>query len=178
MDPIYIKILETVAVFLVFLVAQNIAFKIIDRTRNKRFLQKSRGKVLKRVINIISTSLSLIFILIIWGVKQADLAVFMGSVLTVVGVAFFAQWSILSNITSSIILFFNHPIRLNDSIMILEAKDYQIEGKVVHIGLFFITLKTSEDEEITLPNNIFISKSIKKVGEGSSPEEVEDEKSE
>ncbi len=69
----------------------------------------------------------------------------------------------LSNITSSIILFFNHPVKLNDSIVILEAKDYVIEGRVINIGLFFITLQTKESGEITLPNNIFILKSIKNI---------------
>jgi small-conductance mechanosensitive channel len=77
-------------------------------------------------------------------------------------VAFFAQWSILSNITSSIIIFFNHPVKLEDVICIMEAKEYEIEGRVSNIGLFFVTLKTQEGEEITLPNNIFVQKLIKK----------------
>jgi small-conductance mechanosensitive channel len=100
---------------------------------------------------------------LIWGVNQSDLAVFVGSVLTVVGVAFFAQWSLLSNITSSIIIFFNHPVKLNDSIIILEGKDYGIEGKIIDIGLFFVKLETKESGEITLPNNVFILKSIKNI---------------
>ena len=57
---------------------------------------------------------------------------FLGSVLTVVGVAFFAQWSLLSNITSSIIIFFNHPVKLNDSIVILEGKDYDNVSTLPH----------------------------------------------
>jgi small-conductance mechanosensitive channel len=64
--------------------------------------------------------------------------------------------------TSSIIIFFSHSVKLNDSIMILEGKDYIIEGKVTNIGLFFVTLETNNKEEITLPNNIFIQKSIRK----------------
>ncbi|PWJ38574.1 mechanosensitive ion channel domain-containing protein [Sediminitomix flava] len=99
---------------------------------------------------------------VIWGVDQSELVVFLGSVLTIIGVAFFAQWSLLSNITSSIILFFSHPIRLNDSITILEGKEYELEGKVIDIGLFFVTVLTDEGDEIILPNNIFIQKSIKK----------------
>ena len=114
------------------------------------------------MVHIIALSICIIVVFLIWGVNQADLFVFVGSVLTVVGVAFFAQWSILSNITSSLIIFFKHPVRLGDSIALLEGKDYVIEGKVTNIGLFFVTLLTPDDEEITLPNNIFIQKSIRK----------------
>lgn len=47
--------------------------------------------------------------------------------------------------------------------MILEAKDYTIEGRVVDIGLFFVTIETKESGKITLPNNIFILKTIKNI---------------
>lgn len=162
MEPYYTKLIETAIILLIYLIIRTASSKIIDRTLTERFIQASRGEAIKRVLNITLMAITFVFISLIWGVKQTDLAVFIGSVLTVVGVAFFAQWSILSNITSSIILFFNHPIRMNDDITILEAKDYIIEGKVVNIGLFFITLQTTDGEEITLPNNIFIAKSIKK----------------
>lgn len=162
MELNYIKIIQTVAVLFSYLILRTISFKIIDKTLLKRFLQKSRGIIIKRVVHVVLLLISLLLILLIWGVNQAELAIFVGSVLTVMGVAFFAQWSILSNITSSILLFFNHPVRIDDSIIILEGKDYQIEGKVIHIGLFFITLQTKESEQIVLPNNIFIQKSIQK----------------
>ncbi|MBE7653403.1 mechanosensitive ion channel domain-containing protein [Tenacibaculum finnmarkense] len=159
----YIKILESVVTIILYLILRKNAIKIINKTLSDKFIHSSRGMIIKKIINIILSLTFLIFISLIWGVKQADLAGFIGSVLTFVGVAFFAQWSLLSNITSSIILFFNHPVKLNDSIVILEAKDYVIEGRVINIGLFFITLQTKESGEITLPNNIFILKSIKNI---------------
>ncbi|TNF29554.1 MAG: mechanosensitive ion channel [Bacteroidetes bacterium] len=162
MEIHYIQLIETAVLVVLYVLIRSASGSIIDRTLNERFIQESRGAAIKRVLNITLLIITFVFISLIWGVKQNDLAVFIGSILTVVGVAFFAQWSILSNITSSIILFFNHPIKVNDEIVILEAKEYTIEGKVLHIGLFFITLQTHDGEEITLPNNLFISKSIKK----------------
>ena len=159
----YLQIIQTTVVIIAYLILQQIVFRIINKTLSNRLIQETRGVLIKNVINLILAIISLIFISLIWGVNQSDLALFAGSVLTVVGVAFFAQWSLLSNITSSIIIFFNHPVKLNDSIIILEGKDYVIEGTVSKIGLFFVTLKTAESEEITLPNNIFITKSIKNV---------------
>lgn len=163
MEIYYIKIIESAVIILSYVIIRKVFFRIIEKTLSERFIQESRGIIIKKVISLVLSLVCVIFVLLIWGVKQADLAVFVGSVLTIVGVAFFAQWSLLSNITSSIIIFFNHPIKLNDSIIILEGKDYGIEGKVVNIGLFFVTLETKESGEITLPNNIFILKMIKNI---------------
>lgn len=177
MEPYHIKLIETFVVIIFYFIVRKICFKIIDRTLGERFLQEARGILLKRVVHTLLLFGGLLLLLLVWGVKQADLAVFVGSILTVVGVAFFAQWSILSNITSSIILFFNHPIRINDLISIMEGKDYVVEGKVVNIGLFFTTIQTAELEDVTLPNNVFIQKSIKKISEFSTrpKPEVENE---
>ena len=127
-----------------------------------KLIQKSRAGIVKKAINLTFLFICLTLVLIIWGVKQYDLAAYIGSILTVVGVAFFAQWSILSNITSSIIIFFNHSVKINDVIIIMEGKEYEVEGTVSDIGLFFVTLTTKENKEITLPNNVFIQKMIKK----------------
>jgi len=162
MNPLYIKIIETVVVFILYMVLRGTLYKVIEKTLSEKLFYNARGVIIKRAINFILLLLGLSVITLIWGVNQADLAVFVGSVLAVVGVALVAQWSLLSNVTSGIIIFFNHNVKIGDSIVIMEAKDYIIEGKVTNIGLFFTTLQTVEMEEISLPNNIFINKSIRK----------------
>ncbi|WP_343768263.1 mechanosensitive ion channel domain-containing protein [Gangjinia marincola] len=151
--------------------------RLIDKTITDKVIQKSRIQLIRRAINFIIFVIGLIILMIIWGVKQSELAVFVGSILTIVGVAFFAQWSLLSNITSSIILFFGHSVKVGDSIIIMETKDYEIRGDVVNIGLFFTKIKLAEvEDEITLPNNLFIQKTVRKVlgvkNEVQSEEEI------
>jgi hypothetical protein len=53
---------------------------------------------------LLTNILALIAVILIWGVQAKDIIIAI-SITTVVGVAMFAQWSILSNITSGIILF-------------------------------------------------------------------------
>ncbi|MEQ8909991.1 MAG: mechanosensitive ion channel [Vicingaceae bacterium] len=163
MNTVTLNLLESGFILVLYGVLRMVFSKVIDNNRAQKFIQESRAQVIKRVVNIVLLVISVASILLVWGVKQSDLAVLIGSVLTVVGVAFFAQWSLLSNITSSVIIFFNHPLRLNDFITIMEGKDYQIEGRVTSIGLFFVTLENKEGEEITLPNNVFIQKSMKQL---------------
>jgi small-conductance mechanosensitive channel len=162
MDINYLKIIESLVVVGVYILLRLGSNKLVGQTMNNRLIQKPRGRIIKKGINLTLLFICVSVIFIIWGVKQSDVAVYIGSILTVVGVAFFAQWSILSNMTSSIIIFFNHSIKLGDVIIIMEGKEYEIEGRVSDIGLFFVMLKTADNEEITLPNNIFIQKMIKK----------------
>ncbi|MDN3205345.1 mechanosensitive ion channel domain-containing protein [Algoriphagus sediminis] len=160
MEINYIKIAETFAIILIYFLLRNFTNRVIERTKNEKLIQPVRSLIVKRAIGLFLLIVSLIIISLIWGVDENELFVFVGSALTVVGVALFAQWSILSNITASIIIFFNHHVKLGDEVRILEGKDYVIEGKVKDLGLFFISLETKEGEEITIPNNVFISKSI------------------
>jgi len=160
MEINYIKIAETFAIILIYFLLRNFTNRVIERTKNEKLIQPVRSLIIKRAIGLFLLIVSLIIISLIWGVDENELFVFVGSALTVVGVALFAQWSILSNITASIIIFFNHHVKLGDEVRILEGKDYVIEGKVKDLGLFFISLETKEGEEITIPNNVFISKSI------------------
>ncbi|MEJ6583890.1 MAG: mechanosensitive ion channel [Crocinitomicaceae bacterium] len=161
MNLLEILILETAIAIILFFLIRIIFILAIDRTVKKKFLQKTRGKIIKKVFQIVLATITLIFILSVWGIDQSELFMFMTSVLAVVGIALFAQWSHLSNITSGIIIFFNHSVKLDDTVVILE-KDYEIEGRISDIGLFFVKLKTAEDEEILLPNNLFLQKMIKK----------------
>ena len=96
----------------------------------------------------------------IWGVDQKELLFFISSMLTVIGIAFFAQWSIISNITSTVIIFFNHPARIGDAVTVMD-KDFQIKGRTSDIGVFFIIIKTDEGEKVTIPSNTFIQKMVK-----------------
>jgi small-conductance mechanosensitive channel len=56
---------------------------------------------------------------VIWGFEFERMFLALSSILVVLGIGFFAQWSILSNITAGILLFFNHPIQIGDRIKII-----------------------------------------------------------
>lgn len=161
MSLLEIRILQTGITILLFFLIRIAILKFIDRTVRKKLLHSTRGKIIKKVIQIFLVAIATVFVLTIWGVEHSELFMFIASFLTVLGIALFAQWSHLSNITSGIIIFFNHSVKLDDTILILD-KDFEIEGRVSDIGLFFLKLKTKENEEVSLPNNIFLQKMIKK----------------
>lgn len=154
-------LIEAAVAILVFFVLRIIINRSIDKIVANDKATKTRGKIVKKAITL--TTLSILFAIIfsIFGVDQSELAVFIGSVLAVIGIALFAQWSILSNITAGVIIFFNHSVKLDDTLIIMD-KDYEVEGRISDIGLFFVILKTPKGEQITIPNSVFLYKMIKK----------------
>jgi len=161
MNDTEIKILESAIVLILFLLIRFVVIRIINRTVTKNILHKTRGKIIKKIFAIVFTSIAGFIILTVWGVDKSEFVVYLVSALTVLGIALFAQWSHLSNLTSAIIIFFSHNVRLDDTISIID-RDYEIKGRVSDIGFFFISLKTIDDAEVILPNNILMQKMIKK----------------
>jgi small-conductance mechanosensitive channel len=82
----------------------------------------------------------------------------MSSVFAVLGVALFAQWSILSNITASLIIFFGFPYRVGDKIKVMD-KDDDISGVIEEISLFHVLIRRG-DELITYPNTLILQKGV------------------
>lgn len=162
MEP---KIIETIIVFLTYVLLMFASGKTIDKTVENSLMQKTRAKVIKKGVNFILLVIMLSTLFFIWGVDQSELVLFLSSFIAILGIAMFAQWSILSNITSGIIIFFNHPVKLDDTISIMD-KDYEIRGRVSDIGLFFVVIKTMDGERVTIPSNVFVQKMIKQHSHG------------
>jgi len=154
-----IQIIETISVIIVYIISYFMTRTIISNVLKKTPLQRGRRKIMIKVMNLLMSITTLILISAIWGLKQNEIALFASTILTAFGIAFFAQWSLLSNITSSIILFFNHPLKIGDQIEILD-KDYPFTGEISDLTYFFIHLKTKKDEIITIPNSLILQKSI------------------
>ncbi len=159
METHFVKIIETVIVIVVLIVTHIFTRRSINNILKKIHFSLQRRKLTLRMINLLLTITSIVFIAAIWGVKQTDIVVFISSIMAILGIAFVAQWSLLSNITAGLILFFNHPLKIGDHIKILE-KDFIIEGIVNDISFFFIHIKTENNEKITISNTVILQKTI------------------
>lgn len=159
------QIIEAIVVIISYLLLRLFINNYINRfIENKNSTNARRNLIVKKAINLTLIIILLIIIFSIFGVDQSELLMFIGSVVTVIGVALFAQWSVLSNITAGVIIFFNHSVKLDDVVSIID-KDYEVEGRVVDIGLFFISLTTNNNEHITIPNNVFLQKMVKNINQ-------------
>jgi len=126
----------------------------------RREVNIQRTILMVRYINTLATFLVLFAVLLIWGVEPSQVGVLFSSVFAVIGVGLFAIWSILSNVTAGVILYFYYPFKIGDRIKILD-KDYPIESAIIEdIQAFQIHLRADNGELVTYPNNLFLQKSI------------------
>ena len=158
-----LQIFETALVLLFLILVKVIARNSINRILSKFDFGVERKRISHKIVNLFISLFGLIFLAGIWNIDRSQLMVFITSTITLVGVGFIAQWSILSNVTSSLILFFNHPMKLGQEISILD-KEYDIHGTLIDISFFFMYIKTQEGEIITIPNSVVLSKVIKVKG--------------
>lgn len=137
------------------------SFIVRRRFRINEFSDARRRMIIKS-FGIILNLLLISALVTIWSVKQEDVLLFLSSIVTILGVAFFAQWSHLSNITSGVILFLSTSTKIGDYIRIMD-KDFDLEGEIFDIGLVFFKLRNANGEIITLPNNVILQKAVKTV---------------
>ncbi|MFK7814388.1 MAG: mechanosensitive ion channel domain-containing protein [Maribacter sp.] len=121
------------------------------------------------IVKYISGALSLTTIAIftlIWGVNFRDLGVLLSSVFAVIGVALFAQWSILSNITAGVIIFFSYPFKIGNTIRIMDKEIIDSESAdenifvIEDIRAFHLHLRKKNGEILTYPNSLVLQKGV------------------
>lgn len=130
--------------------------------RKFAFLRSKLESRTNQIIQIFSVLINLTFIIaliIIWGVDPQNLLIALSSIFAVIGVAMFAQWSLLSNITAGILIFFTSPFRVGDYIRILD-KDLDFEARVEEIHTFQTHLVKKNGERIAYPNSLFFQKGV------------------
>ena len=120
---------------------------------------EKRTNLVIKYIHLLISILAIISFIVIWGVQTSDIFVTLSSIATIVGVAMFAQWSILSNVTSGVILFFSFPFKIGDIIKVHD-KDFPIEGEIININAFHIDLVSASGERMVYPNNMLLQKGI------------------
>ena len=85
----------------------------------------------------------------------------------VAAVAFFAIWSVLSNMFCALLIFTMGPFRMGDTVEVIESADKPgVKGRVIPINLFYTTLQDlSEDAAgalLQVPNSLFFQKSVRR----------------
>lgn len=153
------QLLISIASILAIYIATRLFLKYFRRYGITKDVPRQRVIYLEKFISILSFIVGIIVISLIYSIDYKGLLVFASSIFAVVGVALFAQWSILSNITSSLVIFFSFPARIGDVIKIVD-KDENIEGEIVEITLFQLEIKDKEGNRIFYPNSLVLQKPI------------------
>lgn len=153
------QIIASAIAIILLPISRYVSFKIINKSGNIIQMPENRILQVKQIVAILLNILFLFTIAVIWGVNPDNILIGLSSIFAVIGVAFFAQWSILSNITAGIIMFFSAPFRVGDCIHIID-KDVPIIAVIENIQTFYTHVRTKEGELIVIPNSLFLQKIV------------------
>jgi small-conductance mechanosensitive channel len=153
------ELIYSVAVIIFLMVMQFILKKAAHKVGKRSEINITRTRLMFKYINILIFLIAVFLLALSWRVDFTDVSLIFSSVFAVIGVALFAIWSILSNITSGIIMFFSFPYKIGDTIKIHD-KDMPIQAEIEDIKAFHLHLRTAEGELITYPNNLILQKAV------------------
>ena len=156
------NLILTLTIIIISFLISKASDYFITRFGEKKKIIPKRIYYVSKFLHALIILIILMALAIVWNVQLGGVMVFASSIFAVIGVALFAQWSILSNLTSSIIIFFTFPSRIGDDIKIIDG-DNTIVGEIIDISLFQIVILDKEGNTILYPNNLFIQKPIMKV---------------
>lgn len=158
-DKYWFEVLLSLGFIVGYYVVKWLIRKFVFRHAKQKDFQPSRSVYVMKFFSFFLTIVLLVGLFAIWNLKAKSLFVYFGTFFTVAGVALFAQWSILSNITASVILFFSFPFKIGSKIRIMDDKN-SVTGVVEDITFFVIQIRTAEGNMVSYPNNLAIQKGI------------------
>jgi len=117
----------------------------------------------RRLLGTLIYIVALLAILNRLGVSGSALWGTLTGFVAVGAVAFFAAWSVLSNIFCTLLILTTRPFRLNDRIELLENGEKPgLKGRVIDINFVYTTLHESNedgsDTVLQIPNSQFFQK--------------------
>jgi small-conductance mechanosensitive channel len=161
----------TIGLIILTMIVSKLSEYFIKKIGERKKVIPKRVYYVTKFSYFIIIFLSVLFLAVIWNVQLGGIMVFASSIFAVIGVALFAQWSILSNLTSSIVIFFTFPAKVGDKIKVIDG-DNSITGEIIEISLFQIEILDENNNIVLYPNNIFLQKPIMKINNKLKKEEI------
>lgn len=156
---------SVIALFVVFMLKFTFN-KAIRKVGKIGDFSQVRTNLIVKYVSVALTFTTLAIFALIWGFNFNDLGVLLSSVFAVIGVALFAQWSILSNITAGVIIFFSYPFKIGNTVRIMDkeisdSSDVSENIFVIEdIKAFHLHLRKRNGEILTYPNNLVLQKGV------------------
>ncbi|GAA4237413.1 mechanosensitive ion channel [Postechiella marina] len=153
------ELIASAFVISIMLIIRMIAHLTIKKIGQNSGVNTVRIRLICRYVTVTLTLITLLIEAFIFGAEFKELAVVFSSIFAVIGIALFAIWSILSNVTSGIILFFSFPYKAGDKILIHD-KDFPLKGIIEDIRAFQLHLRLDNGDLVTYPNNLILQKAV------------------
>lgn len=141
--------------------------RLVNRASAHYQLPQEVVRPVKGIIRWLIISGAVLLILERMGVSATVLWTAFTGFATVGAVAFFAAWSVLSNLFCALLIFIVRPYRLGDTIEVLDtAEKAGPRGRVVDINLLYTTLEDDDTHRgkawLQIPNTLIFQRVVRR----------------
>jgi MscS family membrane protein len=153
------EIIYSLILLIILFIIRAIIVIAVIKIGKKSGTTEARASLIGRYVTVTLVLIALLIEAFILGARTSDITLVFSSVFAVIGIALFAVWSILSNVTSGVIMFFSFPYKVGDKIKIHD-KDYPVEAIIEDIRAFQLILREDNGDLVTYPNNLILQKAV------------------
>ncbi|HEX5390457.1 MAG TPA: mechanosensitive ion channel family protein [Burkholderiaceae bacterium] len=159
--------LQTALIVIAALVLRAVIHRFISRLGQDKHLPLEMVVGSRRLVSVLVFGAALLLVLDRMGVSGTVLWTAFTGFAAVAAVAFFAAWSVLSNIFCAVLIYTTRPFGLHDQVELLENGDKPgLGGEVMDINLIYTTLKekVAEDQDpsyLRVPNSLFFQRTVR-----------------
>jgi len=159
--------LQILLILLVAYILQRLVVRGLSRLGSRYPLPPELLLPLRGGIRWFIIGSALIMVLERVGVSATVIWTAFSGFVAVAAVAFFAIWSVLSNLLCAVLIMTVGPFRLGDMVELVESFDKPIvKGRVIDINLLYTTLEESADSGtgaiVQVPNSLFFQKVLRR----------------
>ena len=169
---IIVPLSQILLILLVAWLLRMLVRRLMDRLARRYTLPVEAAVGGRRIASFLIFFGALLMILERLGVSGTVLWTAFTGFAAVGAVAFFAAWSVLSNIFCAMLIMTTRPFRLHDHIEVLENGEKPgLRGQVIDINLIYTTLREPEDgptqgTTLQIPNSLFFQRATRRWREG------------
>lgn len=155
----WLQLSVTIVLLAVYLFLDRLSVPRIEASAQHSRLQDSVARRAVSAARVVFAIVGLIVLVVVWGIDVGSILVFASTALTLLGVALFASWSLLSNVTAHFVLLLQPSFQRGNFVRIIDADNYA-EGYIADLTLFSTRLVTESGETILYPNNLILTRAV------------------
>ncbi|UZE17777.1 mechanosensitive ion channel family protein [Pseudomonas sp. B21-054] len=166
-EPIWLGV-QILLILLVGYIAQRFVARALTGLGERYPLPTQLVIILRGVLRWLIMGSAVLVALERLGVSATVLWTAISGFVAVAAVAFFAIWSVLSNLFCAVLIYTVGPFRLGDVVELVDTTDKPgIKGRVVAINLLYTTLIEPEElgtgsAMVQVPNSLFFQRSVRR----------------
>lgn len=152
-----IQLVITASLILLYVVVNRLIAPRFRRSADHGDFKTETASTAIVTARLITGVFGVLVLVVVWGIDFSAVLIVATTTVTLLGVALFASWSLLSNLTAYFVLLFQRSFARGNYVRILEADNF-VEGTIRDLTLFNTELLTDNQETVLYPNNLLLTR--------------------